>query len=115
VIGVLVFHQTWRQQDLRLHAPQYGGQSNRMRGAQLQVGISVELNYFNRRAEYFGSSLCFAYSFLRRAVSRRFSTRTDNEVCRMPGASCLRDNAPASEFNIIGMRAKRQERRSISI
>ena len=84
----------------------------RVGGADLQVRVAVEFDEFDRRTQQRGGSFRASPNALRgRAVSAGFAARADDEVRRAAGAGFARDHAAAAEFDVVGMRAKGQQRR----
>ena len=72
--------------------------------------IAVEFDEFDRRAQERRRLFGLGGSLRRRAVGRRFAARTDDEVSLPAGPRFLRDDAAAAEFDVVGVRAKGQQR-----
>ena len=112
MIGMLVFHQARRQHDRRPHAPENGRQLDGVRGTDFKMGIAVELDEFQRRAQDLRGLFCLARCAVRRAVRAGLAARADDEV-RRPARRGFRSaiDAAAPEFDVVGVRAKREQRR----
>src|ERR1017187_5752786 len=106
MVRVLVFNQTWRKHDARSHAAKDASQFDGVSGADFEVGIAIEFDEFNRRAEERGGFFCLGHSWVGRAVSSGFAARANDKVRRASGASLPRNHPAAREFNVVGMCAE---------
>ena len=86
MVRVLVLDEARRQDDRRPDPPEHARQPDRVRGADFQVRIAVQLDEFERRAEQRGSPLGLGVPLGGRAVRRRLAPRADNQVRRPAGA-----------------------------
>ena len=82
-----------------------------MCGSHFEVGISIELDEFNRRAQQRGGFFCLRGSLYRGAMGASFAARAYHKVGRTSRAGCARNHAATSEFDVIGVGAKSQQRR----
>ena len=78
-----------------------------MGGLLLEVGVAVELDQLQRRAERPRAGPALLQSLLRRAVAGRLAARADDHVRRAPGAGLQGDDAAAAEFDVVGMSSRR--------
>ena len=113
MIRVLVLDDGRRQHDGRPDPPEHARQPDRVRDADFQVGIAVELEELERRTEQRGAPLGLERPLGGRAVRRRLAPRADDQVRRPAGAGLQRDDAAAAELDVVGVGAERQERRTL--
>ena len=113
MIGVLVLDEARGEDDARPHAAQHASQRDGVSRPDLEVGVSIELDEFDRGAEQRGGSLRFSDPLLGPAVRRRLAARAHDKVRRTPGASLERDHSAAAELDVIGMRPEGEHRRRI--
>ena len=78
--------------------------------ADFQMRIAVEFDEFNRRAQQRGGFFRLGHPLRRRAVGSGFAARTNDKVRRATGAGFFGDDTAAPEFDVVGMRAKGQQR-----
>ena len=91
MVGVLVFNQARREHDARPHAPENTGQFDGVSDTDFEMGVAVELDEFERRAEQRGGFFCFGGSLRGRAVGCGFAARADDKMRRAAGARLARD------------------------
>ena len=77
---MLVPGQARRQHDAGTHPPNDARQFDRVSGTGFEMGIAIQLNKLNRRAEEGGGFFRLRRSLLRRAVRRRFAARANDEM-----------------------------------
>src|SRR5206468_10148166 len=82
MIRVLVLDDGRRQDDGRPDPPEYARQPDRVRGADFQVGIAVELEELERRTEQRRTSLGLEGPLGGRAIRGRLAPRADDQVRR---------------------------------
>ena len=69
---------------------------------------------FDARSQQTRRLLRFAHPLRRRAIRRRFAARTNHEMNPAAAGRLPRHHAATAEFDIVRMRAKREQRRGIS-
>ncbi len=112
MVGVLVLDEAGGQHDPRPHPTDHAREPDRVGGADFQMGVAVELDELERRAEDGGGLLGLERPTLGGAVRPGLAPRADDQV-RRPAASGLGDDDPAaSELDVVGMGAECQERRA---
>ena len=87
--------------------------SDGVSGAKFQMGITVKFDEFNRCAQkaaaFFASAIrCFGC-----AMRSSFAARANDKMRFASGASFVRDDAAAAKLDVVGMRAKGQQRRNV--
>ena len=85
-----------------------------MSRANFQMCVAIKFEKFNRGPEQRGGFFCLGGPLFRCAVGAGFATRANDEMRFAPGLGFARDNAAAAEFDVVGMRAKGQQRRASS-
>ena len=113
MVRVLVLDEARRQHDGRPDPPEDARQLDRVGGADFQMGIAVEFEELERRTEQRGGPLGLERPLGGRAVRRRLAARADDQVRRPAGAGLPRDDAAAAEFDVVGVRAEGQQRRTL--
>ena len=110
MVGMLVFHEAWREHNAGPQASNDACQLDRMSGANFKVRVTIQFDKFKRSAQEPGRPICLEHPLSRCAVGPGFAARTDDKVSGATSAGFLRNDAPATEFDIIGMRGKSQQR-----
>ena len=87
---------------------------NGVSNADLKADVAVEFDKLHRRAEQCRRFFRLGDPLRGRAMAGRFAARADNKVRRAAGADLPRDNAAAPELDVVGMRAKGQQRRGFT-
>ena len=114
MIRMLILHATWRQHDARPNPPQHARQANRMFRSDLKMRVAAEVQEFNRCAQYPRGFLRLGLALIGCSVRAGFAARANHQM-HFPAQTRLRRNhAAASELDVIGMGAKRQQRGGFS-
>ena len=108
---MLVFDQTRREHDAGTNPPDDSRQFDGVSGANFQMRVAIQFDKFNRCAEKRGGFFRLGRPLFRRAVRSGFAARADDKMRLAPGACFAGDDAAAAEFDVVGMRAKGQQRR----
>src|SRR5205814_9416116 len=112
MIRMLVLDDAWGENDARPHPAQNPGQRDGMGRPDFQVGVSVELDELDRRAEERRGSPRFCDALLRLAMRRRFAARAHNQMRRSPGKRFLHDHTAASELDFVSMCGLGEQRKT---
>ncbi len=114
MIGMLVFRETGRQDDVRPDAADDSGQANGVRAFDFQLRVAVEFSPFQRCTQQRRGIFRFCRALLGGAPGAGFAARTYDQMGASAGLGFQRDHAAAAEFDVVRVRAKRQERRRFS-
>src|ERR1051326_7384196 len=112
VIRMLVLHEAWREDESRTNPANDRGEFDGVRGADLEMRITVELEELDRDAENFRCLLRFNDALLRSAVRASLAMRTHDEVHCAASACLACDHAAAAELDVVGMSAESEDRGS---
>src|SRR4051812_20444669 len=107
---MLISDETRRENDPGPNPSNDSRQFNDVGRFDFQMPVSIEINEFMGRAQNFRSIGGFHRSLFRRAIRPRFPSRTNYKMGSVSTARLQSDHSTASKFNIIGMRAKCQDR-----
>ena len=110
MVGMLVFNQTWREHDTRTNTTNHFRQPDGVRGANFQMRVAVQFEKFDRGAEQRGGFFRFGSPLFWSSVRAGFAARTHDKMGLAAGQGFPRDDPAAAEFDVVGMRAKRQQR-----
>ncbi len=113
MIRMLILDEARGENDARPHPAQNAGQRDGMGRPDFEVGVSIELDELDRRAEERRGSPRFSDALLGLAVRRRFAARAHDEMRRTPGKRLLHDHPAATELDVIRMCAEGQHRQSV--
>ena len=94
-----------------LHAADDARQFDGVGGANFKMRITVQFDKLNRCAEKCGGFFCLGNALCGRAMSPGFTARANDKMRRATGEGFFRDDAAASKFDVVGMRAEGQQRR----
>src|SRR4051794_37286692 len=110
MIRGLILLQGWGQDQpgtpLAYHQREFDGVGH----AHFQVGVAVEFNKFQARSQEFSGTLRFGAPLPRCAMGGRFPSGTDDQMGWVAGTSLSRNHTTTTEFDVVGMRAKSQQR-----
>ncbi len=110
VVGVLIFDQGRREHQRRAMTAEQSREAQRVRGADLEAGVSVELDKFERGAEQRSGAFGLGDALGGSAVAAGLATRADDEVGRAAGACFEGDNGADSKLDVIGVGSENEER-----
>ena len=113
MIRMLVLGGARGENDARPHPAQNAGQRDGMGRPDFEVGVSIEFNEFDRRAEECRGSPRFSYALLGLAMRSRFAARAHDEMRRTPYKRLLRDHPAATELDVIWMCAEGQHSQGV--
>ena len=108
MVGVLVLDRRRGQDDGRTQPPDHAGQADRVGGLLLEVGVAVELDELQRRAEHAprpGSASSVRSSGVPWVADspREQTTRCAGRPARVSSG----DDAAAAELDVVGMSSRR--------
>src|SRR3954447_23070132 len=106
MIRMLVLGGARGENDARPHPAQNAGQRNGMGRPDFEVGVSIEFDEFDRRAEERRSSPRFSHALLGLAVRTRFAARAPDKIRGTPNKHLLPDPPAATELDVIWMCAE---------
>ena len=113
MIRMLVLDQAGCEHDAGLHPAQDARQPDGVRGFDFEMGVAVQFDEFDRRAQQGCGLLRFGHTLRRRAVGTGFTAGTDDQVDRASKEAFLRDDPAAAELDVVGVRSKDEERRGV--
>src|SRR4051794_36464724 len=111
MIRMLVLGEARGENDARPHPAQNAGQRNGMGRPDFEMGVSIEFDEFDRRAEERCGSPRFSHALLGLAVRPRSAARAHDKMRRPPSKRLLRDPPAATELDVIWMCAEGQHSR----
>src|SRR6476660_7694943 len=114
MIRMLVLDDAWDKNYARPDPAQNPGQRDGMGRPDFEVGVSVELDELDSRAEKRCGFPRFYDALLRLAMRRRFAARAHDQMRRPPGKRFLHDHPAATELDVIRMCAEGQHRQNVS-
>jgi hypothetical protein len=91
-----------------VHAANDAGQLDRMSRANFKVRVTVQFDKFDRSTQEFGGPVRLKHPLGRRAMRPGFTARTDNKMGAAASTTFFRNDAAATEFDVVRVRAKGQ-------
>src|SRR3954470_5680487 len=111
MIRVLVLHDCGRKNDLWTKSSNDASKGQGVLQLHLEMHIAAQIEKFHARTQKRRCLFRFLRSLLRRAVSGRFSTRTNYKVRCSTCLRFARNDTAATKLDIIGVCTKREELR----
>ena len=112
---MLVLNEAWCQHRAGTNAPDNFRQLDGVGSADFQMRVAIKFEKFNRDTKDFCRTFGFGDSLRRCAIRAGFPLGTKDEMHCSPCLRFTRDDAAATEFNVVGMRAEGQQRREFSL
>ena len=115
MIGMLILNDAWSEDEARFEAPDNSGKLDRMSRPDFQMSITIQFDEFDcgakKRRGFFG----FSQAPVGRAVRTGFTQRANDKMHRTTELRFLRNHAAATEFDVVGMSAEREQRCEFSL